>query len=180
MQSRFALSPNPEPRGAAPRVMVATFFFLSGAIASTALYPHADTDRGVSRNAPAPAKADSDELNAFSPRDSTEYTGGPIPEPTFTTQAVADVATKESLALPNDDHSSSAANSEKPDHTTNKLMRKQEYSHGRNATPNRRYREQPSYEAARRYWNPGDWGRFERPFVMSRQKDARKRRSGPK
>ena len=162
MQSRFVLSPNPDTRGVAPRVVVATFFFLSGAIASSALYPHMDTDRGVSRNAPAPAKAGSDELNAFSPRDSTEYTGGPIPEPTFTTQAVADVATKES------DHSASAANSEKPDHTTNKLMRKQEYSHGRNAAPNRRYREQPSYEAAARYWNPSDWGRFERPFVTSR------------
>jgi hypothetical protein len=168
MQSRFVLSANPEPRVAAPRVVVATFFFLSGAIASGASYPHAETDGGVSRNAPAPAKADSHELNAFSPRDGVEYTGGPIPEPTFTTQAVADVATKESLALPNDDHSSSAANSEKPDHTTNKLMRKQEYSHGRNATSNRRYREQPSYEAAARYWNPWDWGRFERPFVMSR------------
>ena len=100
MQSRFVLSANHEPRGAALRVVVATFFFLSGAIASNALYPHVETDGGVSRNAPAPAKADSHELNAFSPRDSTEYTGGPIPEPTFTTQAVADVATKESLALP--------------------------------------------------------------------------------
>jgi hypothetical protein len=168
MQSRFVLSPNPEPRGVAPRVVVATFFFLSGAIASSALYPHANTDGGMSRNAPAPVKAGSDELNAFSPRDSTEYTGGPIPEPAFTTQAVADVATKESLALPNDDRSSSAANSEKTDHTTNKLVRKQEYSRGRNATPNRRYREQPSYEAAARYRNPWDWGRFERPFVMSR------------
>ena len=168
MQFRFVLSANPEPRVAAPRVVVATFFFLSGAIASSALYLHVETDGGVSRNLPAPAKADSHELNAFSPRDSAEYTGGPIPDPTFTTQAVADVATKESLALPNDDRSSSAANSEKPDQTTNKLMRKQDYSHGRNATPNRRYREQPSYEAARRYWTPGDWGRFDRPFVMSR------------
>jgi hypothetical protein len=120
-------------------------------------------DHGVSRNAMAHAKTDSDKLNAFSLRDSTEYTGGPIPEPTFTTQAIAD-----SLALPNDDHSSSAVNSEKPDHATYKPMRKQEYSHGRNATPNRRYREQPSYKAAARYWNPSDWGRFERPFVMSR------------
>jgi hypothetical protein len=168
MQSRFVLSPNPEPRGVAPHVVVAAFFFLLGAIASSALYPHVDTDRGVSRNAPAPAKADSNELNAFSQRESTQYTGGPIPGPTFTTQAVADVATKESLALPNDDRSSSAANSEKTDHTTNKLVRKQEYSRGRNETPNRRYREQPSYEAAARYWNPWDWGRFERPFVMSR------------
>jgi hypothetical protein len=168
MQSRFVLSPNPEPRRVAPPVVVATFFFLSGAIASSALYPRLDTDRGLLRNAPAPAKADSDDLNAFSPRDSTEYTGGPIPEPTFTTQAVADVATKESRALPNDDHSSSAANSEKPDHTTNKLIRKREYSHGRNATPNRRYREQPSYEAAPRYWNQWGRGRFARPFVMSR------------
>ena len=40
MQSRFVLSPNPETRGVAPRVVVATFFFLSGAIASSALYPH--------------------------------------------------------------------------------------------------------------------------------------------
>ena len=170
MQSRFVLFPNPKPRSVAPRVVVAVaaFFFLSGAITSSALYPHVYTDPGLSRNAPAPAKADSHELSALSPRDSTEYAGGPIPEPTFTAQTVADVATKESLALPNDDHSSSAANSEKPDRTTNKLMRKQEYSHGRNATPNRQFREQPSYEAARRYWNPWDWGRFERPFVMSR------------
>ena len=169
MQSRFVLSPNPEPRGVAPHLMVATFFFLLGAIASGALYPRVDTDRGVS-NAPAAAEANSDGSSAFSPRDSTEYIGGPIPQTTFTTQAVPAVATKETEALPDDGHSSSAANSQKPDRTANKLLRKHEYSHGRNATPNRRYREQPPYDAAQRYWNPWDSGnRFERSFVTSRQ-----------
>jgi hypothetical protein len=55
-----------------------------------------------------------------------------IPEPTFTTQAVVAVGAKETQTLIDDDHS--AANGEKPDHTANKPMRKQEYNHRRYAT----------------------------------------------
>jgi hypothetical protein len=157
MLSQFVLSPKAKQQhGVASHVVGAMFFFLLGAIVVSALYPHVDVDRrlsdsrGVGGPTPAPTVTVSGGTNAFSQRDSTEYTGGPIPQPTFdTTQAVAAVAAKETPA---------AANGEKPDHTASKPMRKQEYSHRHNATQNRQYREQPSYEAARRYWNPWDWG----------------------
>jgi hypothetical protein len=173
MHSRFVFSPTPGQRGMSWRVMGALFFFFLGAIAASALYPRADTDnRGSDARpvaSPTLATAATDGLNAFSARDSAEYTGGPIPEPTFTTQAVVPVGAKETQALLGDNHSSSAANGEEPDHTANKPVRKQEYYHRRTATQHRQYREQPSNEAARRYWNPWDWGnRFERPFAMSR------------
>ena len=173
VHSQFVLSPNREQRGVASRVVGATFFFLLGAIAASALYPRGDADSGGSDRRPLAgptlAKAATDGLNASSARDSTEYTGGPIPEPAFTTQAVDAVGEKETQALLDDDHSSSAAKEGKPGHTANKPMRKQEYNHRRNAIQNRQYREQPSTEAARIYWNPWDWGnRFGRPFAMSR------------
>jgi hypothetical protein len=171
MHSRFVLSPNPEQPGVALRVMGAMFFFLLGAIAASALYSRGDSGGSDARPVGGPTLAGAatdDGLNAFSVRDSREYTGGPIPEPTFTTQAVAAVGANETQALLDDDHSSSAASGEKQDHTANKPMRKREYNR-RNATQHRQYREQSSNETARRYWNPWDWGnRFERPFAISR------------
>jgi hypothetical protein len=173
MRSQFVLSPNREQRGLASRVVGAMFFFLLGAIAASALYPRGDADSGGSDARPLAgptlAKAATDGLNASSARDSTKYTGGPIPEPAFTTQAAAAVDEKETQALLDDDHSSSVAKGGKPGHTANMPMHKQQYNHRRNVIQNRQYREQPSTEAALIYWNPWDWrNRSERPFAMSR------------
>jgi hypothetical protein len=174
LQSRFVLSPKPKRRSIASHIAASILFFSSGAIAATALYPHADADRhsgdsGISDSrhmaaqTPAP-DAISDRSKAFSSQDRAEYTGGPIPKPTFAmTQAVA-AAAKEVQALTDGDHSAPAANVGRPDQTGNKAIRKKEYGHRRNGTQNPPYREQPSYGAVRRYWNPWGWGnQFERP-----------------
>ena len=170
MQPRLLLSPKPKRHGIASHVAGAISFFLLGAIAATALYPHADayphTDadrhsedtsvsasRHVAVQTPAPA-ATSDQSKASSPQDAAEYTGGPIPKPTF--GVTQPVAAKEAQPLTDEGHSASAANVERPDQTGNKAARKKEYGHRRNGTQNRPYREQASYGAVQTYGNP--WG----------------------
>jgi hypothetical protein len=175
MQSRFVLSRKPNRRGVASRLASAILFFLLGAITATALYPHADADRHsedssisdsrhVAALTPAP-DAISDRSSAFASRDGAEYTGGPIPKPTFAApQPVVAAAAIEAQALTDEGHSASAANVGRPDQTGNKAIRKKEYGHRRNETQNRPYREQPSDGAVQRYWNPWGWGnQFERP-----------------
>jgi hypothetical protein len=148
MQSRFVFSPAPEQRDASWRVMGAMLCFVLGAIVSSALYPCPDTDIRGSHAGPIAnptlATSTTDGLSAYSARERAEYIGGPIPEPTFTIQAVVAVGAKETQALLDDDDLSFGANGEKPDHTANKPMRKQEYYHRRTATRHRQYREQPS------------------------------------
>ena len=175
VQSRFVLSRKLEWRGVASHLAGAILFFLLGAIAATALYPHADADRhsedssiSDSRHVAAltPATdAISDRSSGFASQDGAEYTGGPIPKPTFATpQPVVPAAAIEAHASTNEDHSASAANAGRPDKTGNKAIRKTEYGHRRNETQNRPYREQPSDRAVQRYWNPWGWGnQFERP-----------------
>jgi hypothetical protein len=182
MQSRFILSPKPKRRGIASHVAASILFFSLGAIAATGLYPHANADRhsedsGISDSrhmagqTPAP-DAISDRSKAFAPQDRAEYTGGPIPKPTFEmTQPVVAAAAKEVQALTDEDHSASAANVRNPSRTGNKGIRKKEYGHRRNGTQNPPYREQTSYGVVQRYGNPWGWGnQFERPgqFAMWR------------
>jgi hypothetical protein len=175
MQSRFVLSRKPKRRGVASHLAGAILFFLLGAIAATVLYPHADADRHsedgsisdsrhVAALTPAP-DAISDRSSAFASQDGAEYTGGPIPKPTFAApQPVVATAAIEAKALTNEDHSAAAVNVGRPDQTGNKAIRKKEYGHRRNETRNRPNREQPSYGAVQRYWNPWGWGnQFERP-----------------
>jgi hypothetical protein len=175
MQSRFVLSRKPKGRGVASHLAGAILFFLLGAIAATALYPHADADRHsgdgsdwdsrhVVALTPAP-DAISDRSRAFASQGGDEYTGGPIPKLAFAApQPLVAAAAIEAQALTDEDHSASAANVGRQDQTGNKAIRKKEYGHRRNETQNRPYREQPSYEAAQRYWNPwGSGNQFERP-----------------
>jgi hypothetical protein len=162
MQSRYVFSPKPEPRAIVPHVVGAILFFLLGAITATALYPNTDrhsegSNISVSRHVAALAPEDGS--NAFSPHDRTEYTGGPIPKPTFSAAPpVATTATKETQALTDEDPSPSAANVERSDRTGNKAFHKKETAHRRSGTPNQPYREQPSYGAAQQYWAPWGWG----------------------
>jgi hypothetical protein len=169
------LSRKPERRGVASHLTGAILFFLLGAIAATALYPHADADRHSEANSISDSRhvaaltpahdAISDRSSAFASQDGAEYTGGPIPKPTFAArQPVVAAAAIEAQALTDEDHSASAANVGRPDQTGNKAIRKKEYGHRRNETRNRPYREQPSYGAVQGYWNPWGWGnQFERP-----------------
>ena len=81
-------------------------------------------------------------------RERAEYTGGPIPEPTFAaTQPVVGAA--EGLA--HEGHPASAVNGEKPGQTGNTAVRKKEYSHRRRGNEN-----QPYYWSAQGYGSP--WG----------------------
>ena len=148
--SKFVFSPEPRRRGGIAGatllfVLGATLFFVLGAIAATALYPHADANRrsesaGVSDRA-VPAStfgAISPQSATLSPRERAEYTGGPIPEPTFAvTQPVVGAA--EGLA--HEGHPASAVNGEKPVQTGNTAVRKKEYSHRRTGNENQPYRE---------------------------------------
>jgi hypothetical protein len=168
------LSRKPERRGVASHLTGAILFFLLGAIAATALYPHADADRHSEANSISDSRhvaaltpahdAISDRSSAFASQDGAEYTGGPIPKPTFAApQPVVAAAAIEAQALTDEDHSASAASVGRPDQTGNKAIRKK-YGHRRNETQSRPYREQPSDGAVQRYWNPWGWGnQFERP-----------------
>ena len=155
MPSKFVFSPEPRGRGIASGIAGATLFFVFGAIAATALYPNADANRrsesaGVSeRTVPASTfGAISPQSATLSPRERAEYTGGPIPEPTFAaTRPVVGAAA--GLAH-------SAVNGEKPDQTENTAVRKKEYSRRRIGKENQPYREQPSYWTAQGYGSP--WG----------------------
>jgi hypothetical protein len=166
MPSKFVFSPEPRGRGIASGiagatlffVLGATLFFLLGAIAATALYPHADANRrsesaGLSDRA-VPAStfgAISPQSATLSPRERAEYTGGPIPEPTFAaTQPVP------AEALAHEGHPASVVNGENPDQTGNTAVRKKEYSPRRTGNENQPYREQPSYWSAQGYGSP--WG----------------------
>jgi hypothetical protein len=148
----------------------AILFFLLGAIAATAEADRHSKDSSISDSRhvaalpPAP-NAISDRSSAFASQDGAEYTGGPIPKPTFAApQPVVAAAAIEAQALTDKDHSASAANVGRPDQTGNKAIRKKEYGHRPNETQNRSYREQPSDGAVQRYWNPWGWGnQFERP-----------------
>jgi hypothetical protein len=143
IQSRFVLSRKPKRRGVASHLAGAILFLLLGAIAATALYPHAGADRHsedssisdsrhVAALTPAP-DAISDRSGAFASQDGAEYTGGPIPKPTFAApQPVVATAAIEAQALTDEDHSASAANVGRPDQTGNKAIRKKEYGHRRN------------------------------------------------
>ena len=160
MPSQFVFSPEPRGPGIASRIASATLFFLLGAIAATALYPHADANRrsesaGVSDKA-VPAStfgAISPQSATLAPREGAEYTGGPIPEPTFAATQPG-VGAAEGLA--HDVHPAPTVDSEKLYHTANKAVRKKEYSHRRIGNDNRQYREQASYWTAQGYWN--SWG----------------------
>jgi len=164
MQSRYVFSPNPERRAIVPHVVGAILFFLLGAISATALHPNADrhsegSNISISRHVAAQALAPEDESNAFSPRDRTEYTGGPIPKPTFAAAPpVVTTATKDTQAPTDEDHSPSAVNVGRSDQTGNKPFHKRENAHRRNGAPNQPYREQPSYGAVQQYWTPWGWG----------------------
>jgi len=145
MPSKFVFSPEPRGSGIASGIAGATLFFVFGAIAATALYPNADANRrstsaGVSERA-LPAStfgAISPQSATLSPRERAEYTGGPIPEPTFAaTQPVVGAA--EGLA--HEGHPASAVNGEKPGQTGNTAVRKKEYSHRRTGNENQPYRE---------------------------------------
>ena len=168
MPSEFVFSPEPRARGVVSgiagatlfSVLGATLFFVLGAIAATTLYPHTDANRrsesaGVSDRA-VPAStfgAISPQSATLSPRERAEYTGGPIPEPTFAaTQPVVGAAE----ALAHEGHPISVVNGEKPDQTGNTAVRKKEYSHRRIGNENQPYREQPPYWSAQRYGSP--WG----------------------
>jgi hypothetical protein len=160
MPSQFVFSPEPRGRGIASRIASASLFFVLGAIAATALYPHADANRrfesgGVSdRAVPASTvNAISPQSATLSPREGAEYTGGPIPEPTF---AAAQPAVGAAEGLAHDVHPAPTVDGEKMDHTANKAVRKKEYSHRRIGNDNRPYHEQPSYWTAQGYWSP--WG----------------------
>ena len=139
MPSKFVFSPEPRGGGGIAgatlfSVLGATLFFVLGAIAATALYPNVDANRrsesaGVSERA-VPAStfgAISPQSATLSPRERAEYTGGPIPEPTFAaTQPVVGAA--EGLA--HEGHPASAANGEKPDQTGNMAVRKKNIAIG--------------------------------------------------
>ena len=166
MQSRFVWSPEPQRRGVLLRMGGAIFFFLGGVIASSVLYPHADANlvsphdglRGDARHAAAIPAPDSIPNRAVPPsRDNVERLGGPIPQAVLTAAetAVAPAPT-ESRSLSNQSHPTLATNVEKPDATGDKATRAKEHSR-RNRTPNRLYREQPSYWAAQGTWN-WNWG----------------------
>jgi hypothetical protein len=165
MPSKFVFSPEPRGRGIAWRgipsgIAGATLFFVLGAIAATALYPHTDANRrsesaGVSDRA-VPAStfgAISPQSATLSPRERAEYTGGPIPEPTFAAKEPVGGAAE---ALAHEGHPVSAVNGEKPDQTENTAVRKKEYSRRRIGKENQPYREQPSYWTAQGYGSP--WG----------------------
>jgi hypothetical protein len=162
MLSQFVFSPKPKGRRITSRIASATLFFLLGAIAATALYPHVDANRrfesgGVSERA-LPAStfgAISPQSATLSPRGGAEYTGGPIPEPTF---AVTQPAVGAAEGLAHDVHPASTVDGKKNDQTANKAVRKKEYSHRRIGNDNRQYHEQPSYWTAQGYWNPGGAG----------------------
>jgi hypothetical protein len=160
MPSQLVFSPESKRRGVASRIAGATLFFLLGAIAATALYPHVDENRCSEGNGLSDTAAQTSALGAIlprsgspSPREGTQYTGGPIPQPTFSaTQPVA--AAGEAQALAHEGHPA-AANGEKPDQTANRAAQKK-YSHRRIGDGNHPYREQPSYWGAPGYWSP--WG----------------------
>jgi hypothetical protein len=164
MESRYVFSPKPKRRAVLPHVAGAILFFLLGAITATALYPNADrhsegSTTSESRHVPAQAVAAEYEPNAFSPHDPTEYTGGPIPKPTFAAPPpVVTTAAQEAQAATDEDHSPSASNVGRSDQTGNKAVHKKETAHRRNGTPNQPYREQPSYGAVQQYWTPWGWG----------------------
>jgi len=126
MQSRFVLSRKPERRGVASHLAGAILFFLLGAIAATALYPHADADRHSEDNSISDSRhvaaltpatdAISDRSSAFVSQDGADNTGGPIPKPTFAApQPVVAAAAMEAQALIDEDHSAFAANVTGPD-----------------------------------------------------------------
>ena len=145
MPSKFVFSPEPRGRGIASGIAGATLFFVFGAIAATALYPNANANRrsesaGVSEGA-VPAStfgAISPQSATLSARERAEYTGGPIPEPTFAAKQPV-VGAAEGLA--HEGHPASAVNGEKPDQTGNTAVRKKEYSHRRTGNENQPYRE---------------------------------------
>jgi hypothetical protein len=163
MQSRYVFSPKPERRSIVPQVVGAILLFLLGAITATALYPDADRHSeggGISesRHVAALALTPEDESNASSPHGRTEYTGGPIPKPTFTAAPpVVTPATKETQPSTDEDHLPSAANVGRSDQTETKPLHKKENAHRRRA-PNQPYREQPSYGTAQQNWAPWGWG----------------------
>lgn len=160
MPSQFFFSPEPRGRGIASRIAGASLFFVLGAVAATALYPHADANRrsesGSVSDRALPASTFgtiSPQSVTLSPREEAEYTGGPIPQPTFAATQPLASATE---AAAHEGHAASAINGEKPDQAGNKIVRKKEYRHRRIGNENQPYREQPSYWSAQGYWSP--WG----------------------